>query len=248
MLGKFRILDLINERNKNQKLVRRKLKYMNVLYRMYSEVTNKSYIGITKCLYYRLFSTKFGHVTRYLGTATEPSDEELYRDMRKYIESFVIEIKIVSNDYKEVYNLEDEFIKIYDSCNNGYNLTKNGKQRGIKGPKKCRIGITKVYVHLGDKYKLINKLEENEYLLNGWKPGKGVTNSTKDTVYVNNGAKNKRISSIILEEFLLMNPEYKRGRLTTRVYDTGFKLLNKDGITKKFKKDQLEYAYSNGWK
>ena len=105
-----------------------------------------------------------------------------------------------------------------------------------------------MYVHLGDKYKLINKLEENEYLLNGWKPGKGVTNSTKDTVYVNNGVKNKRISSIILEEFLLMNPEYKRGRLTTRVYDTGFKLLNKDGITKKFKKDQLEYAYSNGWK
>lgn len=248
MLGEFKILDLINKFNTEKKKLRRELRYTNaVLYRLYSTVTNKSYIGITKNLFYRLFSSKFGHVFRYLGTATEPSDGDLYRDMRKYINSFILEIKVVSNTYKEVYTLENEFIKIYDSYNNGYNSTENGKQRGLKGSKKSRIGRYEVYVHSDNEYKLVDESEKDKYLKDGWKLGKGVSNSTKDTSYVNNGVRNKRISRIILNEFLSANPEYRLGRLTTRIYDSGFKILHKNGVTKKFKADQLEYAYSNGW-
>lgn len=49
MLGEFKILDLINKFNTEKKKLRRELRHTNaVLYRLYSTVTNKSYIGITK--------------------------------------------------------------------------------------------------------------------------------------------------------------------------------------------------------
>lgn len=243
----FNFIELKNNTSKKSELSRELLFFNGgILYRIYNEHNNKSYIGITKNLYGRIYSSKFGHLSRCLGTASIESDSDLYKDMRFELESFHIEVIIFSLRVEDVSSLEKYFITKFDSFNNGYNTTSNGKAFGLKGVAGMKGKWRFMHRNIGEDT-LVPLDKVPEYEDNGYILGRSKENYSKGTTFVHKGRENKRIKNNELDEFLKSNPDWSLGRVYGRVYDTGFKLLWKDGVKKKFRKEDLDKAYSEGW-
>lgn len=92
------------------------------IYRITNTRTNKSYIGQTKTsLLERFVWSGRSHKLR----ATYETSE-LYQDIRSSIQDFEVSIVKFCKE-EDLDNLEVEFIKEYDSLDNGYNRTIGGK-------------------------------------------------------------------------------------------------------------------------
>ena len=245
----FNFEELMNNTDKSSELSK-ELKFFSggILYRIYNDTNNESYIGITKNLYSRIYSTKFGHLTRFMETAILGSDSKLYSAMRSSdIRNFYIEVIIFAIRIEDISMLEEYFINKFDSFNKGYNETPNGKASGLKNIAGIKGEWRFMHKYNGEDT-LVPLNLVHEYEDNGYKLGRSKENYSKGTMYVNNGVKNKRIKISEIEYFLIANPGWSIGRIYNRVYDKGFKMLCKNGVKKKFRKDEIDEAYSNGWK
>lgn len=214
-----------------------------ILYRIHNLVTDKSYIGITKVLWYRLFSTKFGHLA--VGY-DKGENHKLYNSMRKHsLENFQLEVLLKTDDISEPRRREEEFISIYDSYHNGYNLSYNGKATW-----KLNGGMPKGYIAMnnGMYSTFVSPDDIEEYEDRGFVKGRlGCPN--KDLVAMNNG----EIYRYVTEEVFHLHYEpygWKRGRGSTptrREYETNHRYLNNGVVTRKVSEKDVTQYLSNGW-
>ena len=94
---------------------------MNQIYKITNQINGKVYVGLTTNGVKQRWSE---HRSRFnLGER----DHKLYQAMRKYgISNFHIDVIHEVNDASELPTLEIEYIKKFDSFNNGYNMTCGG--------------------------------------------------------------------------------------------------------------------------
>lgn len=91
-----------------------------VVYKITNKITGKCYIGITEK---SLEDRWYGHLTKLKNG----DQRHLYSSMRKYgIEAFTIEILDETGNYEELLKKERYYVSLYDSFNNGYNMTNGG--------------------------------------------------------------------------------------------------------------------------
>lgn len=123
-------MDIINKEFSCELIYNNPEKYNDLLYysgyliyRIHNIITDKSYIGDTFInLYERLFRAWDGG---HFGCYENDIKKHLYNSMRKYgLDKFFISI-IYSGNYD--YDLEEYYIRKYDSYINGYNNSPNGK-------------------------------------------------------------------------------------------------------------------------
>ena len=109
---------------------------MAFIYKITNNITNKIYIGCTIKDIKKRFKE---HICR---ANTNTYKCKLYNSMNKHgIENFKIE-QIIECSQEEMYYLEIEFIKEFDSYNNGYNATLGGE--GCLGYKHSEETIIKL--------------------------------------------------------------------------------------------------------
>ena len=93
-----------------------------LVYKITNTINGKCYIGITEKTLEERFSQ---HLSKYRNN----SHRSLYNAMHKYgLDNFVVEVvedNIMS--YSELLEKEMYYIKLYDSYNNGYNMTTGGE-------------------------------------------------------------------------------------------------------------------------
>lgn len=238
---------LLNNRKEGKKLL--KSIHGCVLYGIKQISTDRYYIGITKGICNRMYSTKFGHIKRYLDRV----DKLLYNVLNSAgLSDFELIIFILSDTILDVSDLESEYILKYDSYNNGFNLTPNGKAHGVAshttpaGIKDGYISITRNGINTW-----IHKDYLDEYVDNGWIKGR-TGSPNKDLVVVSNPSINKYkyIKEYEVDKFLIDNPGYIRGRFinTKRVYEKGpmTKMISPNGEIKKIR--NISKWESKGWK
>lgn len=172
-------------------------------YRLYNSKTNKSYIGVTmtKSFYSRWFCGIYSHYHNIINRSPYDSWYKDFYDVT--LTDIYFQILSIGQD------LEEHYIKYYDSFNNGYNRTLNGKS-GIYGLVAVTDGIRYTYLK-PDEVEQFIKLNPT------YKPGNGrtcpKTLTTNFTIRVNNGLVNHSIHIDDLDEFLLLNPDYKLGAI-----------------------------------
>lgn len=121
----FNLTDVVNKSNEFINYIS---KFRNVVYKFYCKCEDKSYIGITNNILYRLYSEDIGH----LGTIrfNDPNflGSRLQNAILKFeINNFEYTIVYSSDLYEEVDKLESFYIKKFNSCYNGYNCSTSGK-------------------------------------------------------------------------------------------------------------------------
>lgn len=140
-----------------------------LIYGFHNTINDKWYIGDTKgSVRSRLFKEDFvgwGHFVRY-----KTSDDHLYRSMRKYgLDKFTFEI-LYKGEYGE--SIEEDYIKKYDSFNNGYNSSPDGKSFDKGSATSGRI-----IIHNNDGEKFIKPNELSYYESLGYKLGRHPNNN-----------------------------------------------------------------------
>lgn len=130
-----------------------------LIYRIYNDITKKSYIGDTEVnLSNRLFT---GWNGGHFGCYNLGIQAHLYNSMRKYgLEHFWIELLKASEELTEEY-----YIEFYDSYRNGYNQNKTGKGLG-----NCNEGF--IWINNGISSKLIDPELLSRYEEQGWTQGR----------------------------------------------------------------------------
>lgn len=97
---------------------------MKNIYKITNTINNKIYIGVTS----RAIEERFAE---HKSRIEERNNIHLYQAMEKYgRENFIIEIIDTANTNEEMFEKEKYYIKLYDSYNNGYNMTLGGE--GVK--------------------------------------------------------------------------------------------------------------------
>ena len=97
---------------------------MYSIYKISNNVNDKVYIGVTT----RTIEERFNE---HKSRIEERNSLHLYQAMQKYgRENFKIEKIDTANSLEEMYEKEKYYIKLYDSYNNGYNMTLGGE--GVK--------------------------------------------------------------------------------------------------------------------
>ena len=97
---------------------------MNYIYKITNTINNKIYVGVTS----RTLAERF---KEHKSRIEERNSVHLYQAMEKYgRDSFTIELLDTANTSEEMFEKEKYYIKLYDSYNNGYNMTLGGE--GVK--------------------------------------------------------------------------------------------------------------------
>lgn len=143
-----------------------------LIYKITNKINGKCYIGDTKeNLLYRFYDHPFGsHFNNFLS-----SNAHLYNSMRKYgLENFTVRILTFDKDKTEKY-----YIDLYDSYNNGYNRSIDGKSTflGGEGPAKGKLRITN-----GIDEKLIKPSEFSYYESIGYYRGLSFRHINKNSI------------------------------------------------------------------
>ena len=109
------------------------------IYCLTNSITNKKYIGLTK----RNLSDRFRNGYGY------SSAKKIYNAIKEYgWESFKHEILFVTTDVNIASEKEKEFIKLYDTVNNGYN-SQSGGLKGYSNPMDDESKKNNSKAHLG---------------------------------------------------------------------------------------------------
>jgi hypothetical protein len=112
-----------------------------------------------------------------------------------------------------------------------------------------------IWVSKNNKSIKIYENEFEEYKKDGWERKRIFKNPSTKT-WVNNGIKNKYIEKTEISFFLEKNPNFKKGFKFPNNYDTSknasystlnTKWMNKNGIRKAVKKEEVEIFLKNGW-
>lgn len=147
----FKLIDVLN---KTDKFISFISDYKNVVYRFYCIKEDKSYIGITNNLIYRLYSEDIGHLTK-MNDCDSIHGSRLQNAIAKFgVDNFNFSIEYYSDSYEEIDCLESEYIRKYNSCFNGYNCSTSGKM--CDGDIRVNNGIRCVFIkpHELDEAKL----------------------------------------------------------------------------------------------
>lgn len=101
-----------------------------IIYKITNKITNQHYIGTTKLSILKRFiyvdHFKHSHRTKYVN-----NKDYLYNSMNKYgIENFQVDILHVCKDQETMYRLEKFFIYYFDSYENGFNKSFDGRSGG----------------------------------------------------------------------------------------------------------------------
>ncbi len=115
---------------------------MGYIYKITNKLNNKCYIGQT----INDVENRWNDHRKCIGTQT--GCPGLRRAFEKYgLDNFKFEIIIICFD-KDMSKYEKEYIKKYDSYNNGYNLTHGGEEGGFfKGCKHTLENVAKIKQH-----------------------------------------------------------------------------------------------------
>lgn len=137
----------------NYKEIIKELRPFGYVYIIYNDINSKKYIGITT----RSIDERYKEHTK--------ADSYIGKAIRKYGEAhFRIKEIDTGESLEELYNLEKEYIKKYDSFHNGYNLTIGGDGIQISEPinyiytKKQKKFLQKVNVWVDES------LKEKDYI------------------------------------------------------------------------------------
>lgn len=97
--------------------------YKFLVYKITRITDNRCYIGISKqSMYNRLYNKLYGHLIRY-----KDSNSELYSSMRNLgLSNFELEIIKFCTDLIDLNDSEIEYIKLYNSYSNGFNIRRGG--------------------------------------------------------------------------------------------------------------------------
>lgn len=97
---------------------------MNYIYKISNTINNKVYIGVTS----RTIEERFAE---HKNRIEERNSIHLYQAMEKYgRNNFYVELIDTAQTKEEMFEKEKYYIKLYDSYNNGYNMTLGGE--GVK--------------------------------------------------------------------------------------------------------------------
>ena len=123
-----KLFNLTDVANKSNEFISYISEFRNVVYRFYCKYEDKSYIGITNNILYRLYSEDLGHLgsmkfndSNFLGSRLQNAI------LRSGIDNFEYSIVYSSNSYEEVDELESFYIREFNSCYDGYNCSTSGK-------------------------------------------------------------------------------------------------------------------------
>lgn len=173
-----------------------------VFYKHTNIVNGKSYIGITS----RTMKIRFDE---HLNNAKRGMKTHFYRALRKYgIDNFKSEV-LYEGYFKnkaDAFSKEKELIEKYNTCKNGYNMTKGGDNPPYN---KNKIMCYKNY-----KIKYIKPEDKSYYLNKGWNRG---NSSTKKYIWANDGQTEFKIIETDLKD-------YNKGR----IYDTPERIKNRN--------------------
>ena len=151
------------------------------VYKITNIINNKVYIGITKNI-----KSRFAyHKTRFnKQNKKEYLEKPLYKAFRKYgIENFKFEVLFENLTDEEAANKEIELIAEYKSLSheNGYNITKGGNYRAIKGEEVNTAVLTEQ-----DVLDIRNRVSNGETIKNVYKDYKHlISESGFQAVYSN---------------------------------------------------------------
>lgn len=212
----FNIKKLVNnDINEIEKIKSIKL---SVVYRYYHLHTGKSYIGVTKDLYHRLFNKKYGYI--HIIRTNRYVSSKIHKILKSDYDNMSLEIIYESDNVNDCYNLESKFISLYDSYNNGYNSTPDGT--GIFGNKFVPSSFTKykgvgIWINNGLRNKLIFIDELDEYLSKGWVKGMIIhkkINGNAGKVFMKKDSETIRVDKSEIEFYKELG--YELGRIFTR--------------------------------
>lgn len=199
---KFEFNDLINY---NDSLIN-SIKSITdaVLYRIHQKSNDKNYIGVTRNLWKRLYK-HYGYVTPIIK-----HNEKKYRTIHRAILEFGPEdfefIIELTGSFDELDGKEKEYIELFDSYSNGYNMTPDGK--GVYGSHynekptipKGYIGVTN-----GEVTKFVSKEEFDLMDKSEWSIG----STSKGLICITNGSETIRVRESELSEYL--SKGYRKG-------------------------------------
>lgn len=228
-------------------------------YRIYNELTNKSYIGsASESFMYRLFYGKGAHYKALVEG-----------NFIKYVHSCILSEGLEKFRFEILSdNVDDEeyYIEKFDSFNNGYNRTRDGKSshtnyvpvsNGIEMKlihpndvdsflilnKGYFIGFDLTWITNGVESKRVKSSELDYYLSIGYKLG--VHFSTKGKVRVTNGSSNTSIDESQLQDYL--SSGYWIGITLNCEPMTHMYLKSDESIEKFIPNSMVDDYKSNGW-
>lgn len=150
-----------------------------VLYRLHHIGTNKNYIGTAKNIVDRMYSDWDGYVT-IINDKIYEKYRKIHRALDKFgIENFELIIEKIGNFYTDIDPYESEYIAKYDSFNNGYNDTPDGKSNNKTGVRYNITGRTPIHNPITGVQKFVYPYEIEEYENKGFI--KGHKNKPKTT-------------------------------------------------------------------
>jgi hypothetical protein len=187
-----------------------KKQYYGVIYKITNVKNNKIYIG--QKIIKKSFVSEFRN---YYGSGVK-----IKKIKKEFLSKEVIDIAL---DQKELDEKEIYYIDFYNSTNTkiGYNISIGGRNN---------ISKSFIWVFKGEKEKLINKIEKDDFLKNGYSLGR------VQRLFVNKNNKNKSIKKFELDLYL------ESGWVLGRINNVYNKItINNGVIERRVSKEESEY-------
>ena len=160
MINKIKLNILQDKKNPETKKFMSLCRNKIVNYRLYDTVNDKSYIGTAVDLYQRIYNKRTGH----LGSLDKDKRHDFIHLMIISVGIENFELYIEADNFiteEEAFINEEALIKKYNSFNNGYNLTPDGKG-GNQGGIFVTDGVSNIRIKPQDL---------PEYLAKGFRKG-----------------------------------------------------------------------------
>lgn len=111
------------------------------IYKITNQINNKSYIGFTKQ------KNPYTRINSHFHNKSDPSKiKNIHKAISKYgKESFTKQVLYQSKDKTHTLEMETHFISMYDSRNNGYNMTDGGDSGGYTHTNKTKEFLSEVH-------------------------------------------------------------------------------------------------------